>query len=256
MTQAFENLSSALPPPAVTPGVLFRALLVDPDPLAQRALADQLPFHADFELATTCGTFTDAAALLSALAPELVIIDWETIADPARWHALPLRPRALIVTAGDPRHAAAAFELEAVDFLLKPIAPARFALAMARARVQLRAARLSSVAPASAGRLVLKRDGEFHFVSPHDIVRVEAQGDYVKVHTRAGVHLVRATLTQFSTQLDPQLFLRVHRSHVINRDHVTKATLRPEGDYSLTLGASGTVPVARAQTSVIRRLLS
>lgn len=258
MPHAFENLSPALPPPAVTPGVLFRALLVDPDPAARRALAEHMPLHVDFEVAAVCCSFAEAAAQLPVLAPELVVADWEAIGDPQQWRALPVQPSALVVTARDPRHAAAAFDLAALDFVLTPATPERLALAIARARVHLRAARLSGAAaarPSPTGRLVLKRDGEFHFVSPHDIVRIEAQGDYVKVHTRTGAHLVRATLTQFSTQLDPSLFLRVHRSHVINRDHVTKATLRPEGDYSLTLGPSGTVPVARAQTGVIRRLL-
>ncbi|MBI2512118.1 MAG: response regulator transcription factor [Opitutae bacterium] len=249
-------------PASVTPGVLFRALIVDPGHEARLGLGDQLAFHADFELAASCASLAEAAEQIPVLAPELVIVEWSALEDFTLWRALAGLTRAVIVTSAEPRHAVQAFEVGALDYLLKPVAPARFGSAIARARVVLRTARLSAMPPAApavarlrAERLVLKRDGEFHLVAPRDVLRLEAEGDYVKVFTRTGTHLVRTTLARIGAQLDPSLFLRVHRSHIVNRDHVTKATLRPEGDFSLTLGASGTVPVARAQTGAVRRLL-
>jgi DNA-binding LytR/AlgR family response regulator len=264
MTHALEFFSPAPTPPAVTPGVLFRALLVEADAAMRSGIVEQMKFHADFEMAATCADAVDAAGQIAALAPELVILDWAAAPELRQQGCLPGPSRALVITAREPHHAAKAFEMEALDYLLKPIAPERLAIAIARVRVQLRAARLAGggrdavfLPPprARTERLVLKRDGEFHFVAPADVVRCEAQGDYVKVFTRTGTHLVRTTLARLGAQLDPSVFMRVHRSHLVNRDYVTKASVRADGDYSLTLGAGGTVPVARAQTAIVRRLL-
>lgn len=245
----------------------LRTVLVEPNVDTRVQLCELIARMPGLEVTGMCANFREALEQMTHLAPELIVLDWHVLPSVPVWRALPLRPHALIVTADDAIHAVHAFELGAIDFLLKPVDAGRLEAALARARYLLRASRDLPAAPrkpappasapaAPAARLVLKRDGEYHFVAPSDIVRLQAEGDYVKIFTRTGSHLVRSTLTRLCQQLDPRLFLRVHRSHVVNRDYVTKAALRPEGDYSLTLAATGTVPVARAQTDLVRRLLA
>lgn len=238
----------------------MRVLIFEADPVVRLQLRHALAVHRDFEVVAECGDASEAARDIPATRPDLVFCDWESESAIALWRAL--RPSAVLaVMAQGERRAAEAFELGAIDFLLKPIALGRLESTLARARVVLRAQGAGNPAgdsPGAAvpGRLVLKRDGEYHFVAPQDIIRAEAQGDFVKVFTVAGAHLVRTTLARLVERLDPQLFLRVHRSHVINCAHVAKVGLRPEGDYVVTLKAGGTVPVARTQASSIRRLLT
>jgi len=248
---------------AVTPAIRgpMRVLIFEADPVVRLQLRHALAMHRDFEIVAECSDASEAARDIPATRPDLVFCGWELESAVALWRAL--RPSAVLaVMAQGERRAAEAFELGAIDFLLKPIALGRLDSTLARARMVLRAQHHagSPVGEGSGGavpgRLVLKRDGEYHFVAPQDIIRAEAQGDFVKVFTVAGAHLVRTTLARLLERLDPQLFLRVHRSHVINCTHVAKVGLRPEGDYVVTLKAGGTVPVARAQAGAIRRLLT
>lgn len=104
-------------------------------------------------------------------------------------------------------------------------------------------------------RLVLKRDGEFHFVRPTDIVWIEAEGDFIKVHTVQGSHLVRQTLTRLATNLDPAIFLRIHRSAIVNSERIEKIAPLYRGDYLITLTGGAQIRSSRAYAASVHRLL-
>lgn len=251
-------MSESLPPPAAPRSwAPFRVLVVDDEPLARHRLRAHLAEHTDFEIIGECGDGAEAAALIRTLRPEVVFMDVEM---PGRtglevWGDLQITPLpALVFVTAHGSFAVQGFELQATDYLLKPFNRERFSAALARVRSQLRPAR-DGAAANPAGRLVLKRDGEYHFIDPADVVRVEAQGDFVKVHALGGVHLVRQTLARLQEQLPAPQFLRIHRSHLINRAHLAKVSICADGDYSVTVTGGATVPVARAQTDVVRQLL-
>jgi len=234
----------------------FRVLVVDDEPLARQRLRTHLEAHADFEVAAEAGSGTEAAEVIRHLRPDLVFLDIEM---PDRsglqvWRDLQVAPApALIFVTAHADFALQGFDLQAADYLLKPFNRERLATALASVRTQLRTVHETTAAPAA--RLVLKRDGEFHFIPPGEIIRVEAQGDFVKVHTTGGLHLVRQTLTRLQTQLTAPDFLRIHRSHLVSRAHLAKVSVCADGDYSVTVTGGAVVPVARAQTDVVRQLL-
>lgn len=237
----------------------YRVLIIDDEPLARSRLKAHLADHADFTVIGEGASGDDALAMVRALRPEIVFLDIEM---PGRtgieaWRDLGVTPvPALVFVTAYADFAVQGFELQAVDYLLKPFNRERFATTLARVRPLLREGRTSAAkGPALPERLVLKRDGEFHFVTPGDVVRIEAQGDFVKVYTTGGVHLVRQTLTRLMEQLPAATFIRVHRSHVINRAHLAKVRVCADGDYSVTVTGGAVVPVARAQTDVVRQLL-
>ncbi len=141
-----------------------------------------------------------------------------------------------------------AFELQALDYLLKPFDRERFTRSIERTREALKEPDHSDVEervrrllaqipgrPATAQQILIKDTDRAFFLSVDDIQRVSAAGNYVEVHARGKVHLVRDTLTTFIAQLDPSEFLRVHRSHVVRINFI--AEMRPlfHGDYELVL---------------------
>jgi two-component system LytT family response regulator len=261
LTAVSASASASAPASASRSWAPFRVLIVDDEPLARQRLRSHLDAHTDFEVVAESGSGAEAVDLIRNLRPDLVFLDVEMPdrTGPEVWRDLQISPApALVFVTAHANFAVQGFDLQATDYLLKPYNRDRFAAALARARNQLRAGREAAApaaATAAAPRLVLKRDGEFHFIPPNEIVRVEAQGDFVKVHTLGGVHLVRQTLTRLQGQLTAPSFLRIHRSHLINRAHLTKVSVCADGDYSATVTGGAVVPVARAQTDVVRQLL-
>jgi two-component system LytT family response regulator len=249
----------AFPAPTAS-AALYRALLIDDEPPARQRLRTQLAPHADFTIVGEAGDADAALALIRQLQPDLVFLDINMPGASGlsvwREHGINPAPLLILVTAHR-EFALEAFDLHATDYLLKPFPPERFATALARVRRTLRAQGGPVPAPPAGPlpRFVLKRDGEFHFIDPDDIIRAEAQGDFVKVHTTTGSHLARHTLSALQADLPPDLFLRVHRSHLVHRGHITKVGVCHDGDYSITVTGGATVPVARAQTDSVRTLL-
>lgn len=258
--------SETLPSPvdAAVPAApsAYRALIVDDEPLARERLRSHLAAHTDFQVVAEGGTGREARELVASLQPDVVFLDIEMpdANGATLWRELRATApaTALVFVTAHSDFAVQGFELQAADYLLKPYNRERLAVALSRVRQLLRAnntaARPADSTTPAAGRIVLKRDGEFHFVPPSEIVRLEAQGDFVKVHTISTSLLVRHTLTRLQEQM-PASFLRLHRSHLVNREHIAKISVCPDGDYSVTVTGGAVVPVARAQTDAVRALL-
>jgi len=151
------------------------------------------------------------------------------------------------VTAHD-EHAIRAFEVQAVDYLLKPVIEARFREAVRRAVVRLRGESTADIArqmaqflervapaPARGGRIAVKRDGRVNFVRVEDIDWVEADGDLVRVHAGKEAHTVRETMAQIEAKLPAERFMRVHRSIIVNTERVREVQPWFKGDYVLIM---------------------
>lgn len=175
---------------------------------------------------------------------------------------LPAPPATVLVTAfGD--NALAAFELAAIDYVLKPLNPARFRVAVERASANViaqrsRAAieRLGTVIRDGRPDLMTFRDGtRFLQLSPAQVHRFEGMDDYVEAHSELGRHLLACRLTHLEHVLPKPPFLRIHRSHIVNLDRVTFAETGGGRQSFLRLGGGGEVPVARARLPEVRDTL-
>ena len=263
----------------------IRVLVVDDEPLAREGL--QLLLNTDPEVETVglCSDGQMAIETIRTQRPDVVFLDvqmprldgFETLA------AIPQaeRPVVIFVTAYQ-QHAVRAFEVSALDYLLKPFTNARFSAALQRAKETVRRGdqtylakqvetllehvrRLQPTptpAPAApsvdvdlADRVVIKVEGAMHFVNARDILWVEAQGDFVKVHTVDKTQLVRETLQSIEQRLDPERFLRIHRSFIVNIAHVRRVESALYGDYAVFMSNDTKLRLSRSYRAQLDTLL-
>ena len=216
----------------------IRALIVDDEPLARRTLREIFADVPWLECVGEADTGTRAVEMIDALTPDLVLLDIEMpeLTGIQVLDRIAHEPAVIFTTAYD-RYAVSAFELEALDYLLKPFGRERCLAALERARRALPAAgrangsRATTPSLAERARSVMADSGPLTrlFVRDRDrivpvaaseIERLEAADDYVEVHTRARSYLVYLTLNDFERRLDPERFIRVHRAHIVNLDCV------------------------------------
>jgi two-component system, LytTR family, response regulator len=219
-----------------------RVIIVEDEPLARATLRDLLRDADDFELSGEAGDGLAAVELINREKPDLVFLDVHLpeCSGLEVLKRLVHEPVVIFTTAYD-EHAIAAFELAATDYLLKPFGRQRFAQALARARdaLERKAERLplneirEALAAPTLQRLLIRTGGRIVPVALADIVRLEADGDYVAVKTATKSHLVSLPLGKLEARLDPAKFLRVHRSHVVNLEFVE--ALEPYGNAQLVV---------------------
>jgi two-component system LytT family response regulator len=205
----------------------MRVLVVDDEPAARRKVVRFLREHADVELAGECAEGLDAISRVREERPDVVFLDiqmpdmsgFEVVEALAAGEYLP----AVVFATAHDEFALRAFEVSAVDYLLKPFDRERFDRALDRARKSVGA----SNAAGQAQLLV--------FLNVTEIVRFEAERNNVAVHSRRGTFSIRATLESLEQRLDPQQFARVHRSHVVNLDAIKEIHPWFHGDYKLAL---------------------
>jgi len=229
----------------------IRTVIVDDEPLVRRGLRRSLAGHNDVVVVAECATGLEALAVLRTERPDLVLLDVQ-MPDLDGFSVLAQlapeeRPVVVFVTAYD-QYALQAFEVHAVDYLLKPFDDERLARALARAResvgrgpvgeLQQRLAELLSTVQQKQRYLerVLVKKGERLVVVEVDAVNwMQAAGNYVRIHTDHERHVLRATLKALEEQLDPRRFVRIHRSAIVNLSRVGELRPLPSGDYALHL---------------------
>lgn len=246
----------------------LRALLVDDEPLALRRLSVALAEIAGVEVIETTTSARTAPDLIQRLQPDIVFLD---IAMPGLdgfevIRQLPGSPRpAIVFVTAYATHAVQAFDIDAVDYLLKPVAPDRLATAVERARAWIagREGLARDVAAADRALLTLAgedslwthRHQEFVRVPIDQIAWLEAEGDYVRIHADNGGGLVRTTLSALEARLDPDHFIRVHRSAICRRSAITGLRRKATGALSVSLANGDRAPVGRTYSSGLRALL-
>lgn len=232
----------------------MKALIVDDEPIARRELRRLLTAHEDVEVAGEAGSAAEAERALASLGPDLMFLD---IRMPQRTglqllESLDDSPQVIFTTAHD-EHALQAFELGALDYLLKPFGRERFAVMLERVRRRLgvpgddaERAR-QALGPLPLGRL-FARVGDRAVPIPVDtIVRAQARGDYSEVYCAAGTFLLHVSLTELLARLDPARFSRVHRSHVVNIEAVEY--LRDYGDRRLLVRMRDGAEIVASRTA-------
>jgi two-component system LytT family response regulator len=225
----------------------LRVLVVDDEPLVRDGLRTLLERESDVRLLGEARNGDEALDRIRELRPDLVLLDVQMPGMDGLAVVESLepdeRPAFVFVTAHS-EYAIKAFEVHAVDYLLKPFDAERFATALSRARVRMAAGNadrleelLATLRPARAypEQLLLKHEGTVVVVPANDIDWVEAADNYVKVHTRTGRYMVREALKQVEAKLDPARFARAHRSAIVNLSRVKSLEPLAAGEYVITL---------------------
>jgi two-component system LytT family response regulator len=262
----------------------LRVLIVDDESLARAGVALLLRDDPGIEIIGECDNGAAALAQIRGQRPDLVFLD---IQMPQRGGLEVLeqlkeeeRPAIIFVTAFD-RHAVRAFELSAVDYLLKPFRDQRFHAALARAKDQIRSEnftelrlqaerlveqlrrledpgeeKISGTGRASAARLVFKSEGEHVFVEQREITWIEAQGDFIRLRAGARLLTARESLQSVEKRLDASQFVRVHRSFIVNVSSISRITPALYGDYVIVTHDGAKIRLSRTYRESLKRLLS
>jgi two-component system, LytTR family, response regulator len=229
----------------------LRVVIVDDEPIAREGVRTQLARQDDVEIVSECANGMEAIAAIRELTPDLVFLDVQMpgmdgfdvvqALDPKQ------TPAIVFVTAHD-KYALRAFEVNAVDYLLKPFDADRFQKAFQRARAGLRdhsaeainrrlQVLLDSIRPRKKyiERLVVKSSGRIFFLQVSEIDWIEAADNYVSLHLGRESHLIRETLTALESKIDPEEFVRIRHSAIVNIKHIKELHPLFKGDYEIEL---------------------
>lgn len=237
----------------------MKIFIVEDSRLARQELRTLLAAIPDADIVGEAAELAPAREAIEQLQPELLLLDVELPGATGfdLLDQLDHLPLVVFTTAYD-QHALAAFERNALDYLLKPIAPDRLEAALAKARERLRAPAASAPATASKGAddMVFLRDGErCWFVRLGDITGFEACGNYAQAWFDGQRPLISRTLTSLEEKLDPQLFFRASRSHLINLRCIQAVAPSSSEGYRVTLRDGHQVEVSRRQAKLLREKL-
>ena len=235
---------------------MIRTLIVDDEPVARAGLRAMLAADPEIEVIGECGDGVAAVAAIEDLHPDLVLLDVQMpdLDGFGVLRSLPRdrRPAVVFVTAFD-RYAIEAFEQNAVDYLLKPFGDARALEAVSRAKRfikgerALQAAKVDRVLQAAAPlqRLAIRDRTRTTLIEVADICWIEAEGDYARVHTTTGSHLMRVTMRELLEQLDQTTFARASRSAIVNLRRVRELRSAGHGDQIALMENGAEVKVSR-----------
>lgn len=234
----------------------LRALIVDDEPLARLRLRDLMAEVPWLECVGEAGDAYAAAGAIAEFDPDLLFLDVQLPGALGTDLAARLGPRlAVVFTTAYDRYAVTAFELHALDYLLKPFGRARFRVAVERARETLAraGARKDDQSSGRLERLFVRDRGRIVLVPVVAIERIEAQDDYVAVYCEGRAHLVHMTLGALEARLDPERFVRVHRRHLVNLDFVRALRPRPGGLLDVHVSSGQVVPGSRSRSRALRQ---
>jgi two-component system LytT family response regulator len=240
------------------------ALIVDDEPIARAGLRHLLADAPWIECIGEAANGPAALAAIETLRPDLVFLDIQMPGLPGTEVMARLQHRPVVVfTTAFAEHAVTAFELGALDYLLKPFGADRLASALERVRAALgepvppALERLGeAMAPGPIQRLFVRQGRSIVPVATGQVSRFEAVGDYVAVHAPGGMQLLHLSLNRLEARLDAQRFVRIHRSHIVNLEQVKSFTRRDGTNMLAEMCDGTTLPVSRAKAQALRHLVA
>ena len=240
---------------------MIQALIVDDENLARRLLREYLCAHEDIQIVGECDNGFDAVKAITDLRPDLVFLDIQM----PRLTGLEVleltqRDHGVIFTTAYDQYALKAFDLRAVDYLLKPFTQARFDEALARARmlmgqtsVGLQA--LAAQPPGKLERLLIRERNQVHVLALDTVACVEAQDDYICIHSQGKRYLKTQSMSELEARLDPALFVRVHRSWIINLGYLKNIERMAKDSFVAVLHSGQQIPISRAGHERVKALI-
>jgi len=232
---------------------MIRTILIDDEPLARDIVKHYLSNYPDIEIVAECSDGFEGLKAITQHRPDFIFLDiqmpkingfemLELVEDP---------PAVIFVTAFD-EYAIKAFEVNAIDYLLKPIEQDRFDLAMKKLPAKLKQTEIihelldsASVSPVQNNRVVVKTNGVIKIIPITNIHYLEADDDHVKLSTTEGIFFKNKTMSFFERTLDASQFIRIHRSYLINLSQVYKIELKEKDSYVVLLKSDIWLPVSK-----------
>jgi two-component system LytT family response regulator len=239
---------------------MIHAILVDDEVLARQKLRQLLREEPEIEIVGEGASASETIDLVRATGPELLFLDIRMpgmdgfdIIEKLSIGSDFAMPRIILTTAYD-CYALRAFEIHAVDYLLKPFTSERLHSAVRRAREEIYATKQNTGrnndrglnALAYTTRIVFKSRGRILFLPVSDIRWIGAEENYVRICTEAEKHLLRETMSHLEEKLDPQMFLRVHRSAIVNLQYLKEVRTEPNGEFTVVLVDGQKVAMSRS----------
>jgi two-component system LytT family response regulator len=249
----------------------IRVLLVDDEPLAREMLREMLQNDPEAEIVGESCNGREALEAIRSESPDLIFLDVQ-MPEVGGFEVLTALqkdklPYVIFVTAYD-QYAVRAFEVKALDYLLKPFDQERFDLSWKRAKEQLARDRnggtdqriLALLEELKAGnryleRLVIKAGGRIYFLDTAEIDWIEAEGNYVSVHSAKKSHLLRETISSLEAQLDPKKFVRIHRSSIVRLDFIQELQPWFHGEYRVILNDGTQLTLSRNHRDKLQEAL-
>jgi two-component system, LytTR family, response regulator len=238
---------------------MIQAILADDEVLARQKLRQLLRIERDIEIVGECATASETVELTRAARPNLLFLDirmpgmdgFDIIGALARDENVQM-PSIIFTTAYD-QYALRAFEVHALDYLLKPFTAERLQSAVQRVRehalVDVKSEQLQEQDGDASGtttRMVFKSRGRILFLPVSEIRWISAEENYVRLCTGQETHLLRETMTHLEERLDPRLFLRVHRSFMVNLNYVKEVRTDTDGDAAVIMQDGQKIAMSRS----------
>ncbi len=258
---------------------MIRTLIVDDEPLARSGVRQLLSAEPEFQVAGECGDGAEAIRMIRELSIDLVFLDIQMPVIDGFGVITAIgaaaMPTVVFLTAYD-QHALAAFEAQALDYLLKPFSDRRFARALSHAKRDVYQRRLGEAAqqlggllggtppaelaeprpgPKFLSRILVRSAGSTRFVTVPEIDWIEAADYYSKLHAGGKVHLVRETMATLEQKLDPERFVRVHRSAIVQLDRCVEIQPEFQGRFVLIMRDGSRVPMSRGRRAEVEKAL-
>ena len=245
----------------------MNVLIVDDEPLARAGMRMLLEEQEGIASIGEARNGAEAVSMIRAQRPDLVLLDVQmpemdgfgVLKELGAEHMPPV----IFVTAHD-RYAIQAFEVNAIDYLLKPATRERFQQALARVRERvdtqgqdnrhvLSLLQQLSAPPRYLSRVALRSSGKISFVSVEDVMHVQAAENYVQLHLKASRHLLHVPIATLESSLDPEIFLRIHRSLIVNLRHIRELETGPHGEYVVLLQGGARLQSSRTYHDKIKQ---
>jgi two-component system, LytTR family, response regulator len=249
--------------------MMIHAILADDEVLARQKLRQLLRDEPEIEIVGEGASASETIDVVLATKPELLFLDIRMpgmdgfdIIGKLSAGGDSVLPRIIFTTAHD-CYALRAFEIHAVDYLLKPFTSERLHSAVQHAREEIHSSKHNAGRsngrtqnpPAYTTRIVFKSRGRILFLPVSDIRWIEAEENYVRICTEADNHLLRETMAHLEEKLDPQMFLRVHRSAIVNLQYLKEVRTKPSGEFMVVLLNGQKVAMSRSYHARISELL-
>ncbi|WP_421939139.1 LytR/AlgR family response regulator transcription factor [Pedobacter sp.] len=242
---------------------MIRAILIDDESLARDIVKYYLSDHPEIEVVAECVDGFEGLKAINQHKPDLIFLDIQMpkISGFEMLELVEDKPAVIFTTAFD-EYAIKAFEVNAVDYLLKPIDKGRFDTAIKKLPNKLNQKEnteavldAAALSPAQNNRVVVKKEGIIKIIPTSDINYLEADDDYVKLNTIDGVFYKNKTMSYFEQTLDQTQFIRIHRSYIINLAQVTKIELKEKDSYVVLLKSDIWLPVSKTGYTKLKAAL-
>ncbi|HTB99124.1 MAG TPA: LytTR family transcriptional regulator DNA-binding domain-containing protein [Ferruginibacter sp.] len=234
----------------------MKAIIIDDEPLARMIVKEYLQSYKEIEIVAECGDGFEGLKAIQQYQPDIVFLDIQ-MPKITGFEMLELvdQPVSIVFTTAYDQYAIKAFEANAVDYLLKPFGKERFDKAMQkfleqqnsnnRKYLSQQLLQTAASSPIQNNRVVVKNGNKIKIIPAIDILYLEAADDYVKIHTKEGSFLKNKTMSYFEETLDTGLFVRCHRSYIINVQEVTRIDQNEKDSHIALLKSGIKIPVSR-----------